>query len=100
MKDSKDFEKAVAEKPATEKVLINYAFLKALQAQHAEDQERIAELEDALEKARHEKVLLIEKAAVTAWNAYMDTCKKNGIDPAGCEHWCSANEIRELKNEL
>ena len=100
MKDSKDFEKAVAENPATEKVSVNYAFLKALQAQHAEDQERVAELEDALEKTKHEKMVLIEKAATIAWNVYMDTCKKNGVSPASYEHWCSAREIRELKDEL
>lgn len=98
----KEFEKLFAESvnPTTEKVSLSYSFLKALRERHAGDQKRIAELENALEKTKHEKVLLIEKAAVTAWNVYMDTCKKNGIGPAGWEHWCSANEIRKLKDEL
>ena len=101
-RDSKDFEKLFAESvnPTTEKVTLSYSFLKALRERHAGDQKRIAELEDALEKVKHEKVALIEKAAVTAWNVYMETCKKNGIGPAGWEHWCPANEIRKLKDEL
>ena len=100
--DGKDFEKLFAENvnQATDKVSLSYAFLKALRARHEEDQSRIAELEDALEKTKHEKAVLIERAAAIAWNVYMDTCKKNGVNPASYEHWCSASEIRELKDEL
>lgn len=96
IRDGKDFEKLFAESvnPTTEKVTLSYSFLKALRERHADDQKRIAELEDALERVKQEKVALIEKAAVTAWNGYMDTCKKNGIGPAGWEHWCAANAIR------
>jgi hypothetical protein len=102
VQDGKEFEKLFIENvnPTTNKVSLSYSFLKALRERHAEDQKQIAELRDALEKTKHEKVLLIEKAAVIAWNVYMDTCKKNGIGPAGWEHWCSANEIRKLKDEL
>ena len=102
VQDGKEFEKLFIENvdPRTEKVTLSYAFLKALRERHAEDQKRIAELEDALAKAKADKIALIETAAITAWNVYMDTCKKNGIGPAGWEHWCAANEIRKLKDGL
>jgi len=54
MRQSDTFEKLFAESvnPKTEKVSLSYAFLKALRERHADDQKRIAELEDALEKAK------------------------------------------------
>ena len=53
-RDGKDFEKLFAESvnPTTEKVTLSYSFLKALRERHAGDQKRIAELEDALKKAK------------------------------------------------
>lgn len=99
VRDGKDFEKLFAENvnPSTEKVSINYAFLRALRERHADDQKRIVELENQLLSL---KSAVLEKAAVTAWNVYMDTCKKNGIGPSGWEHWCAATEIRKLKDVL
>ena len=54
VRDGKEFEKLFIENvdPRTEKVTLSYAFLKALRERHAEDQKRIAELEDALEQAK------------------------------------------------
>ncbi len=54
VREGREFEKLFAENadPKTEKVLLSYAFLKALRERHADDQKRIAELEDALEKAK------------------------------------------------
>ena len=94
-----DFEKLFAENvnPSTEKVSLSYAFLRALRERHAGDQKRIAELENQLLSLKNE---VLEKAAVTAWNVYMATCKKNGIGPSGWEHWCAATEIRKLKDGL
>ena len=53
-RDGKEFEKLFTESvnPTTEKVTLSYSFLKALRERHADDQKRIAELEDALEKAK------------------------------------------------
>ena len=95
----KDFERLFAENvnPANEKVTLSYAFLRALKERHADDQKRIAELESQLLSLKNE---VLEKAAVTAWNACMETCKKNGIGPSGWEHWCAATEIRKLKDVL
>ena len=54
VREGKEFEQLFAESvnPKTEKVTLSYAFLKALRERHAGDQTRIAELEDALEKAK------------------------------------------------
>lgn len=83
--------------PSTNKVSISYDFLKALRERHADDCRRMAELEMLLIV---QKEHLLETAATVAWNVYMDTCKKNGIGPAGWEHWCAASKIRELKNVI
>ena len=54
--DRKDFEKLFAENinPATEKVTLSYAFLRALRERHADDQKRIAELENQLLSLKNE----------------------------------------------
>lgn len=40
-----------------------------------------------------------ERAAVIAWNHYMDTCKKQGIAPASMEHWIASAAIRRGEGE-
>jgi hypothetical protein len=54
VREGKEFEKLFVESidPKTEKVSLSYTFLKALLERHVSDQMRIAELEDALEKAK------------------------------------------------
>ena len=43
---------------------------------------------------------LLEEAAITAWNHYMDACKKAAINPSTKEQFLAASAIRKLKETL
>ena len=84
VREGKEFEKLFAESvnPETEKVSLNYAFLKALRERHAGDQARIAELEDALEKAKETL-------------AYAGSClNTDGEDPIDKARACAEKALR------
>lgn len=36
-----------------------------------------------------------ERCAVTAWNHYMDTCRKTGRAPTMWHEWCASDSIRK-----
>jgi len=40
-----------------------------------------------------------EKAAITAWNHFMDRCNYSNCHPADEGPWCAATAIRKLKEE-
>ena len=48
-----------------------------------------------VERLRDELAECREFYAVTAWNHYMETCKKLGVSPAEHGHWSSAGAIRK-----
>ncbi|ASJ79236.1 hypothetical protein P26059A_0084 [Curvibacter phage P26059A] len=43
---------------------------------------------------------LLEAAAITAWNHYMDACKKAAINPSTKEQFLAASAIQKLKEKL
>ena len=48
-----------------------------------------------IRRLRDELAECREFYAVTAWNHYMETCKKRGVSPAEHGHWSSAGAIRK-----
>ena len=68
--------------------------LETMYKQHMVDAERIACIEGLLIT---QKDYILETAAATAWNSYMDTCAVKGINPSTCYEWCVAEKIRKLK---